>query len=135
MTVSRADERRSQRNNVLLKATIEFAGARIPVRVVNLSRHGVLASGTHLPREGEEVVFRYKSFAIPSWIAWVRSGCAGVQFAEAVELEIGGDDSFRPITVTRDTRVLDYRRPGLKGDQLTPEERAIVEEWVASGRA
>jgi len=32
-------------------------------------------------------------------------------------------------TIIKDTRELDFRRPGFKGNQMTDEERKIVEEW------
>jgi hypothetical protein len=120
---------------VLLRATIDFGAAHLPVRVSNLSLHGALAMGKDLPAEGSEVVFRYKNYAVPSWIAWVRSGCAGIQFADSVELEVmSRDEAFQDITITKDNRVVDFRRPGFRGDQMTPAERAIVKEWTASGR-
>jgi hypothetical protein len=136
MKINTADERRSPRSNVLLRATIDFGSAHIAVRVSNLSRHGVLAMAKNLPPEGAEVVFRYKTLAIPSWIAWVRSGCAGVQFADSTKLDgIGRDDAFRDFAITKDTRALDFRRPGFRGNQLTAEERAIIKDWAASRHA
>ncbi|QNP43146.1 PilZ domain-containing protein [Sphingomonas daechungensis] len=44
-----ADERRAGRSNVLLGATIEQNGARMPVRVSNLSANGALVIGDRLP--------------------------------------------------------------------------------------
>jgi hypothetical protein len=132
MTNNCADERRSPRSNVLLRATVEFGGIHIPVRVNNLSRHGALALGTNLPPEGTEVVFRCKGLTIPSWIAWVQSDCAGVQFVECTDLEsVERDEAFRHLIV-KDKRAMDFRRPGFRGNQLTPEQRAIVQEWMAS---
>jgi hypothetical protein len=32
--------------------------------------------------------------------------------------------------VTRDTRNLDFRRPGFRGNQMSDEEREIVAKWV-----
>lgn len=134
MTVNCADERRSPRNCVLLKATLDTGGARSPIRVSNLSRHGALALGDAFPAPGTDVIFRYKTLAIPSWIAWIGCGCAGVQFADSVETELFSRDASQDIIITKDKRVLDFRRPGFRGNQMTPAEWAIVAEWTASQR-
>lgn len=134
MTVNCADERRSPGNCVLLRAVLDSGGARIPVRVSNLSRYGVLALGDAFPAEGADVIFRYKTAAIPSWIAWVGCGCAGVQFADAVPLSLFSRDASHEIAIMRDTRVVDFRRPGFRGNQMTPGELAVVAEWMSSRR-
>src|SRR5436309_797956 len=122
MTKESADERRSTRANVLLTATIECGGVCTPVRVSNLSAHGALVLCDAVLQEDAPVIFRCNGMHIESWIAWLRPPHAGVQFGEP----IGQQDLLRtaPVArqvITKDLRMVDYRRPGFRGKQLTDE--------------
>lgn len=125
----RADERRSARSSVLMKASIECEGIRIPVRVVNLSVHGALVLGDDMPAEDAPVTFRCSGLVTKGWMAWSQSPQGGINFdvpikPNAALLNRGGAD-----LIVKDTRKLDFRRPGFRGNQLTEEERIILEEW------
>jgi hypothetical protein len=125
-----ADERRSARANVLLVAAVECGGVRIPVRVVNLSAHGALVLGEVIPSEDSPVIFRCNGLVVEGWIAWVRPPHAGIHFSATIQP--GKALSKTPATGTmiiKDSRRLDYRRPGFRGNQLTAEEKHIVEHW------
>ena len=124
------EERRSGRAIVMLKAAIESDATCIPVRVSNLSAHGALVIGDRLPPADSEVIFRCNGIAVQSWIAWIDGGRAGVQFADIVQPEaLAQKVRVPPIPITRDTRSRDFRRPGFRGNQMTPEERMIVDDW------
>jgi hypothetical protein len=124
------DERRSARANVILTATIEDGAARIPVRVSNLSSHGALVIGERLPAAETQVVFRCNGAAVQCWVAWCRDDRAGIQFGTPVQPDaLTQRESVPRIAITKDTRELDFRRPGFRGNQMTDEERKIVEEW------
>ena len=128
--MNEADERRSARANVILTATIEQGSARIPVRVSNLSAHGALVIGDRLPEGETQVVFRCNGAAVQCWVAWSRAGRAGIQFGTPVQPDALAHKEAAPrATIIKDTRELDFRRPGFKGNQMTDEERKIVEEW------
>jgi hypothetical protein len=132
MSKNSADERRSARANVLLAAVIERDGLCTPVRVGNVSAHGALVLCDDLPPEEARVTFRCNGLAIESWIAWVRPPFSGIQFGEPIRPEdLLRARAPRPM-ITRDARNLDHRRPGFRGQQLTDDERQIVEEWRAS---
>ena len=125
-----ADDRRSARANVILTATIEDGGARIPVRVSNLSAHGALVIGDGLPAGETQVIFRCNGAAVQSWVAWSRASRAGIQFGNPIQPDaLTQRESVPRTAVTKDTRKLDLRRPGFRGNLLTDEERKIVEEW------
>jgi hypothetical protein len=115
---------------VLLSAVLEYNGARIPVRVINLSANGALVACDAPPPEDTRVKFRTGRRSAEGWTAWVRPPHAGINFDEPIEpanflpKRLGTAD-----LITRDTRDLDFRRPGFRGNQLTAEERQIVEEW------
>ena len=124
------DERRSARANVILTATIEHANARIPVRVSNLSEHGALVIGDGLPADETQIVFRCNGMAVQGWVAWSQSGRAGIQFGNPTQPESLTQREDNPrIAIIKDTRELDFRRPGFRGNQMTDDERKIVEEW------
>ena len=135
MTKSTADERRSERANVLLTATLDSAGTRSTVRVGNLSAHGALLVGKNLPPEAAEVTFRCNGIAVHGWVAWVRESCIGLDFDQPINPEeVLPNTAIPRHVITRDTRSIDFRRPGFRGNQLTTEERRIVEDWAqASG--
>jgi hypothetical protein len=125
-----ADERRSERANVILSATIEDGRSRIPVRVSDLSPHGALVIGKGLPAEETQVTFRCSGASVQSWIAWSRAGRAGIQFGTSVQPDaLTQRESGPRIAITKDARALDSRRPGFRGNQMTDEERKIVQEW------
>ena len=123
------DERRSPRENVLLMATLEHGRARIPVRARNLSAHGALVIGDGLPAAETEVTFRCKGASVQSWIAWSREGCAGIHFGTPVDLGELQKEFGPRIEITKDTREVDFRRPGFRRYRMTDEERKVVEEW------
>jgi hypothetical protein len=126
-----ADERRSARETVLLAAMIECNGVRVPVRVINLSAHGALVHGDVMPEADDEVTFRYGQMAAGGWVAWVRAPLAGISFDEPIRREATrAKPQSGAHMVTRDTRNLDFRRPGFRGNQMSDEEREIVAKWV-----
>jgi hypothetical protein len=123
------DERRSRRENVLLMATIEHGRARIPVRARNLSAHGALVIGDGLPEAETEVTFCCKGASVQSWIAWSRIGCAGIHFGTPVDpSELTQNESAPRIAITKDSREVDFRRPGFRRCRMTDQELKTVEE-------
>ena len=127
------DERRSPRANVLLIAAVECDGIRIPIRVSNLSAHGVLVIGKGLPCADARVIFRCNGLAVESWVAWTEAPHAGIQFNEPIQPEeLLRSRPVLSAAVVRDTRELDFRRPGFSGNQLAPEEREMLKQWRAS---
>jgi hypothetical protein len=124
------DERRSARANVILTATIEQGKARIPVRVSNLSEHGALVFGNGLPESETQITFRCNGVAVQGWVSWAQTTRAGIQFGVPTSPEALSKREATPRTViSKDTREPNFRRPGFRGNQLTDEERKIVEEW------
>jgi len=125
-----ADERRSDRANVILTAMIDDGRSQIPVRVSDLSSHGALVIGKGLPAEETSVSFRCGGASVQSWVAWSRAGRAGIQFGTPVQPDALTQREVGPhIAITKDTRARDFRRPGFRGNQMTDEERKIVQEW------
>lgn len=128
--MSDADERRSERTNVVLTASLQAGGVWVPVRVGNLSAHGALVIGDTLPAEGEQITFRCKGHDLQSWVAWVRAPHAGVQFCDPINPADLLPCASRPgPVITKDTRELDFRRPGFRRTRLTDEEWRIVQEF------
>jgi hypothetical protein len=124
------DERRSARANVLRTGELDCLGVRSQVRVGNLSAHGALIIGQDLPPEGAGVTFRCNGVAIEGCLVWVRLPYAGIDFNEVVEpQELLRDRRVPSPIITKDTRVIDIRRPGFRGNQLTNEERRLVDDW------
>jgi hypothetical protein len=126
-----ADERRSARSSVMLAAIIQSGEAQLPVRVVNLSEHGALVQGDELPRDDVPVTFRCGGLQVAGWMAWVRPPLAGISFDCAVEPNDALQSVRAAHMIIRDTRQKDFRRPGFRGNQLTSEERRIVQKWAS----
>lgn len=133
--LTRADERRSARSKVLLRAAIERDDARFPVRVINFSAHGALVAGEAMPSEDEAATLRCGGWHATGWIVWVRDPHAAVNFdapikPHAVARKIGAEANL----ITKDNRKLDYRGPGFRDNQMSAEERQIVEAWHRAQR-
>jgi PilZ domain-containing protein len=130
-----ADERRSPRSNVVLMAALESGGQCVRTRVANISANGALVAGDSLPREGDVLIFHCNGHFIPSWVAWAKGTHAGIQFDEEIDLAelLRGRDMSRPsptMMIVKDTRKVDFKRPGFKGNQMTDEERQLVVTWT-----
>ncbi|HXH53229.1 MAG TPA: PilZ domain-containing protein [Sphingomicrobium sp.] len=120
--------RRSRRSNVLLAATIEAWGQKIPVKLRNLSTDGALIEGEQLPAEGAEVLFRRNDLEVASRIAWVAGCNAGVAFAE----KLAPEEVLRHIPSPKPRILPEFKRPGLTCRPLTADERRLIENWVWS---
>ena len=123
---STSQNRKSRRSNVLMTATIEFAGQSLPVKLRNLSAEGALIESETLPVEGADVLFRRNELAVKSRVAWVAGQHAGIAFDKQLEPEV----VLRHIPPRRPRVEPDFRRPGLACRELTPEERKLVERWM-----
>lgn len=125
-----SDERRSGRTNVLLSGTLENDGRFTPVRIANLSANGALVFGVASIDVDSEVTLVCAGQRMRGWIAWSGESHAGINFDEPIDPNAvlpkrhqGGE------MIVKDGRDLDFRRPGFKGNQLTAEERSILERW------
>jgi hypothetical protein len=126
-----ADERRSARSNVLLKAVVEHGVERFPVRVLNLSAHGALVQGDALPDFDQPVTFVGGEVATSAWVAWVNPPLAGISFEKEVERgAVRRKSRSGGHMITRDNRKIDFRRPGFRGRQMTDDECRMVEQWM-----
>jgi hypothetical protein len=86
--------------------------------------------GEGFPPADSDVIFQCNGRAVQGWIAWVGGGRAGIQFEDSVQPESMTLKAAKPRpAVERDTRILTYRRPGFRGNQLTEAERRLVEDW------
>lgn len=125
-----SQNRRAQRSHVLLSASIELSGTSLPVKLRNLSNEGALIEGDNLPVEGSEVVFRKAELSLKGRIAWVERRRAGLAFSELLSPEA----VLRHIPSPRPRVKLDFRRPALVSRALSPNEKLIGEQWVATSR-
>lgn len=122
--------RRSRRSPVFLAATIEVAGVPEPVKLRNLSEEGALIEGDRLPAEGSRSCFERKDLRVNSRIIWVQGRYAGVAFDHPLKPE----DVLRHVPKPRPTVKPEFRRPGLACRPLTPDERKMIEIWLATSR-
>ena len=126
-----AEERRSVRANVIRIATIEAEGVRTPVRLSNVSEHGALVIAKGLSAGENPVAFQCNGVTVESWVVWVHGKYAGVQFGSTVDPAAFARTASPPeIMITPDNRIVNCRRPGFRGEQMTKAERRIVEEWL-----
>jgi len=120
--------RRSHRSKVLLAATLEEFGASRPVKLRNLSAEGALVEGAELPPEGTEVTFRRNELSCPGRVVWVNCNHAGIAF----DTKLDPEQVLRHVPMPRPKVQPKLRRPGLKNEDMTLEERILAESWVWS---
>jgi len=134
LTNSPHDDRRAARTNVLLAASLETE--RSPpksVRIANLSASGALIFGKALPLLDARIVLVCGIRKIPGHVAWAGDHHAGIAFDTEIDpSEILPKRVQSPPMIIRDERETDFRRPGFRGDQLSAEERQMLEEWKRS---
>ena len=118
--------RQSRRSNVLLAATIELAGAALPVKLRNLSTEGALIEGDELPVEGSEVVFRRNDLKVTSRVAWVDGKHAGIAFRRPIAQE----EVLRNIPSPRHRTPVKFGRTGFARQKLTAEEAVLARNWA-----
>lgn len=138
--IRNVDERRSARLKVMLSANLKHGGKHVRVRVLDLSMHGALIAADEFPPAGCDVSLHCGQQSVEGWIAWVRGKMAGIDFDEIVDRQ-----RFTPRTtastntttgmVVKDTRKIDFRRPGFRGDQLTADERLFMHQIMNDNRA
>jgi len=123
--------RRSQRSNVLLKATLELPGVSLPVVLRNLSQDGALVQGEGFPEPGTRVLFHRQGLSVPSRIAWSHCEHAGLEF----EFPLFPGEMLRhvPSPASRRPPPPIKKRPGLGAKPLTNAERMLIEQWATTG--
>ena len=133
MATQKDNGRRSSRLKVILAATLDHEGSRNRVRVLDLSRHGALIAGDSMPSVGSVVTLGCGTQAVSGLVAWRKGDQAGLSFDEQVNCQRFGRKA--PATSTlliRDAGSMDFRRPGFRGNQLSPEERAFMAQLTHS---
>jgi hypothetical protein len=125
-------ERRSSRSNVMLRASLELAGASQEVLLRNLSQHGALVKGEDLPPAGARVLFHRQGLCVPACVAWLHRDHAGIAF----------DEPLFPKEMLRHVPACGRRpppeikrRPGLAARPLTEAEQRIIEQWAVAPNA
>ncbi len=122
--------RKARRSNVLMSASLELSGASLPVKLRNLSADGALVEAETLPVEGAAILFRKGDISVQGRVAWVKTCHAGISFARKLE----ADQVLRHVPAPRARVKPDFRRPGLKANSLSDEERRFGENWLWSNR-
>jgi len=77
---ARAAKERQPRKNLLLAATIEADGLRVPVRIRNLSEGGAMVDGSALPRTGTLLTLTRAEIEVGGRVVWQTQGRCGVAF-------------------------------------------------------
>ena len=120
--------RRSRRSNVLLTATVEVEGDRLPVKLRNLSAEGALVEADLLPAAGTMIQFHRNDLSVRGQVAWVSANQAGIAFNRQLEPE----QVLRHVPPPRPKQQLNCKRPGFTVPELTPEQRKQFERWMWS---
>jgi hypothetical protein len=125
---STTQNRRSRRSNVLLTATVEIAGERLPVKLRNLSADGALVEAKLLPAADSEIIFHRNELSVRGKVAWVGGNHAGISFNR----KLNPDQVLRHVPPTRPKQTLDFKRPGFNVRDFSPEQRKLIERWMWS---
>jgi hypothetical protein len=78
--LSAGKQDRAPRKNLLLAATIEADGLKVPVRIRNLSEGGAMLDGSVLPRPCTQLVLRRSEIEVEARVVWLSQGKCGVSF-------------------------------------------------------
>ena len=121
-----SQNRRSRRSNVLMAATVECEGESFKTKLRNLSKEGALVEGLGLPGIGAKVTFLKGELRASGTVAWSAGSRAGIAFDSTLDPEA----VLHHVPKPRARMTTDHRRPRLRGQELTPGERKIAEEWI-----
>lgn len=122
---SQTHNRKTNRSNVLLTASLELSGASTPVKMRNLSSNGALVEGADLPVEGSELLFRKGDLAIKGRVVWTSERYAGIAFARPLD----PDQLMRHIPAPRPRVKPRFHRPGLR-TPISAEEQRYADQWI-----
>lgn len=115
---------------MLLAASLEVGGVRLPVKLRNLSEKGALIDGDHLPPAGTATIFCRKDLRLRSQVVWVHGKLAGIAFDEELEraavLRQVSRQQARPVPPRL------YARPAVSRHDLSPTERRWLDAWVST---
>jgi hypothetical protein len=81
--LSAGNQERAPRKNLLLAATIEADGLKVPVRIRNLSEGGAMLDGSVLPRPCTQLVLRRSEIEVEARVVWQSQGKCGVSFGSS----------------------------------------------------
>ena len=123
-----AQNRRAQRSQVLLSATLEHNGSSQSVKLRNLSAEGALVESDKLPIEGTSVIFCRNDLCARGRVVWANERYAGIAFATKLEPA----EVLRHVPAPRPKIQPRHWRPGLTTTNLTNEQRRLAESWVWS---
>ncbi len=122
--------RRSRRSHLLMRATLDFSGRAVEVRLRNLSADGAQVEGNQLPIEGTELLFRKGELAVAGSIIWTKGKQAGIRF----EHDLDPKAMLNHVPAPRPRMAAAFRRPGLETRELTESERLLAESWIVTGK-
>jgi hypothetical protein len=71
---------RPVRKNLMLSASIESRGTRVPVRIRNLSETGAMLDGATLPDPGAPLVLLRAEITVGATVVWREGGRCGIRF-------------------------------------------------------
>lgn len=123
---SLSQNRRSRRSNVLMAASVECDGAVHAVKLRNLSKEGALVEADGLPPVNSRVRFRKGELSLTGHVAWIAGLRAGIAF----DLPLDPESVLRHVPKPRPRQSVEHRRPRLRGQELSPGERKVAEDWI-----
>ena len=82
-----ADPRDAPRLSIYLAATLYFEGSSTPVKIRNISAHGVLLESALAPPAGELVQLVRGALIVHALVAWSTGGRCGLKFSGCIDVE------------------------------------------------
>lgn len=125
-TSSNCQNRRSRRAQVLLAATLEYAGGQHAVKLRNMSAEGALVESDGLPIEGTPVLFIRNELRVNGRIVWVNGKFAGIAFDDRLDPE----QVLRHVPAPRPRIQPRMYRPGFTPRQMTSDQQRLAESWI-----
>lgn len=111
---------------MLLTATLKCGDEELLVKLRDLSAKGALVEADNLPALGSNVIFQRKNLIEWARVVWVDGNHAGITFKH----ELQPEQVLESVPKPRPKAVPEFRRPRLACQELSPEERKLIDKWL-----
>ena len=131
--VMQQGKRSVKRARVLLTARLQTPFGEIEARLRDLSQKGALLECNEALQLNSDVVFSRGETSVAARVAWISGKRVGLEFYRTIEEgEVLVQLGRAPAPTVPAPRQAPFKRPGLRAQGLTEQERRLAEAWGVS---